>query len=111
MRWLWPDSIAGRVILVLLVGLTISHLVSMTSHYTDLTAQLHANRETQLSERMASVSQAISQAPVADRENLARLRRLARATARGSRRPGGTAAAPGSASTSARAAYRRSVRT
>lgn len=71
MRHLWPDSIAGRVILVLLVGLMISHLVSMMAYHADLTEQVGANTEAQLGERMVSVSQAIHHAPYGDRETTA----------------------------------------
>lgn len=71
MRWLWPDSIAGRVILVLLVGLTVSHLVSMSSYHTDVAAQVDATSEAQLAERIASISQAVSQAPPREREKAA----------------------------------------
>lgn len=68
MARVWPDSIAGRIILVLLVGLTISHLVSVTDHYADPSVQLGVSDDAQLVERIAAASLAISRVGDADRE-------------------------------------------
>lgn len=66
-----PDSIAGRTILVLLVGLTISHLVSMGVYQRDLLEQLGFSGEKQTVERIASVTRAIAASPQDTREKTA----------------------------------------
>lgn len=71
MKWFFlPDSIAGRSMLVLLVGLTISHLLSTAVYSTDRqTAVLEAN-EQQFADRVASVARLLEQATAAQREAL-----------------------------------------
>lgn len=71
MKWFFlPDSIAGRSMLVLLVGLTISHLLSTAVYSTDRqTAVLEAN-EQQFADRVASVARLLEQATAEQREAL-----------------------------------------
>lgn len=66
-----PDSIAGRTILVLLVGLTLSHLVSMGAYQNDLLTELGLSSNQHLAERIASISHAVAEQPEANRENTA----------------------------------------
>lgn len=71
MKRLFPDSIAGRTILVLLVGLTLSHLVSMAVYQKDLLQELGLSGEKQTVERMASIMRAIAASPPETRESTA----------------------------------------
>lgn len=71
MRRFLPDSIAGRTILVLLVGLTLSHLVSMGVYHKDLLQELGLSGEKQTVEMIASVTRAIATAPQSTREKTA----------------------------------------
>ncbi|MBI4966496.1 MAG: HAMP domain-containing protein [Rhodospirillales bacterium] len=65
-----PDSIAGRSLLVLLIGLTISHLLSTAVYSTDRqTAVLEAN-ERQFADRVASVARLLEQADPPRRQDL-----------------------------------------
>ncbi|MBI5164862.1 MAG: HAMP domain-containing protein [Magnetospirillum sp.] len=67
---LLPDSIAGRSMLVLLVGLTISHMLSTAVYSTDRrTAVLEAN-ERQFADRVASVARLLEQFSPPQRQGL-----------------------------------------
>lgn len=68
---LFPDSIAGRTILVLLVGLTLSHLVSIGTYQNDLWTELGLSSNHHLSDRIASISHAVSEQPITNRESTA----------------------------------------
>lgn len=68
---LLPDSIAGRVILVLLVGLTLSHIISMLAYHTGLQRELSLNSERQLAVRIAAARRAVADAPSSDRDHIA----------------------------------------
>lgn len=70
MKWLIPRTIAGRTVLVLVVGLTLSHLVSMAVHYsvgTDAYASLEARR---MAERMATITRLVEGAAPDDRARI-----------------------------------------
>lgn len=71
MRRLIPDSIAGRTILVLLVGLTLSHLVSMGVYHKDLLQELGLRGDRHTVETIASVTRAIAATSPATREKTA----------------------------------------
>lgn len=68
---LFPDSIAGRTILVLVVGLTLSHLISMGIYHKDLLEELGLSGEKQIAERISSVTRAIAESPEQRREETA----------------------------------------
>lgn len=70
---LLPDTIAARTIAVLLVGLTVSHVVSMGAYRTDLLHQLGMSTERQLAERLVAVRAAMAEAPLPERERTAHL--------------------------------------
>lgn len=73
MKRLLPDSIAGRSTLVLLVGLTISHILSTAVYSTDRqTAVLEAN-ERQFADRVASVARLLEQSSKEQRQELVRV--------------------------------------
>lgn len=70
MKRILPDSIAGRTTLVLLVGLTLSHVLSTAVYSTDRqTAVLEAN-ESQFADRVASVARLLDRAGGEERKNL-----------------------------------------
>ncbi len=68
-----PRSIAARTILVLLLGLMISHLVSMAIYYGDRTAALSLLGGGHIAERIATVTQMIEATPGANRGNIVEL--------------------------------------
>lgn len=70
MRKPLPQSITGRTVLVLVVGLTLSHLASMAVHYTegaDAYAILEARR---IAERMATITRLVEEAAPGDRARI-----------------------------------------
>jgi signal transduction histidine kinase len=70
MKSLLPDSITGRTMLVLLVGLTLSHVLSTAVYSTDRqTAILEAN-ERQLADRVAAAAHLLDRAKGAERAEL-----------------------------------------
>lgn len=71
MRRLLPDSIAGRTLLVLLVGLTLSHLASTAILSSDRHEAIATTGDSLSSDRVAVFSRLIDQALKADRDRLA----------------------------------------
>ena len=73
MKRFLPDSIAGRIILVLLVGLTLSHLVSMAVYHHDVLEDPGLNGDGQpITQRMATIARAIGGTTEADRDRIAK---------------------------------------
>ena len=70
--WLWPDTLAARVVLVLLAGLTLFHLGSLSLHQADTETALDATQEELLSEQIAGALRAITTVPADRRTELAR---------------------------------------
>lgn len=70
--WLWPDTLAARVVAVLLAGLTLFHLGSLWLHQVDTGMALDATQEEQLSEQIAAATRAIMSRPAGERAGLAR---------------------------------------
>jgi signal transduction histidine kinase len=71
MRFPLPDSIAGRTILVLLVGLTVSHLLSTGVYHRDLLAALGVSGDMHVAERLATVTRTVADLPTTERERAA----------------------------------------
>jgi signal transduction histidine kinase len=71
LRRLLPDSLAGRVTLVLVLGLTISHLVSLAVYQTDLLRELGVSDERKLADRLATTERLIASAANPDRDRTA----------------------------------------
>ena len=70
MKWPIPESLPGRTVLVLVVGLTLSHLASMALHYTegsDSYALLEARR---IAERMAVITLLMEDASPGERARI-----------------------------------------
>lgn len=72
-RLLIPDSLAARMMAVMVVGLTLSHLASLGAYWVDLLAQSDTAVEHQAAEQAAAVRAAVIAAPEEERERLAHL--------------------------------------
>lgn len=66
-----PDTIAGRVLTLLLASLIVFHVGSIGLYHIGLEAELDVTNEQRLAERLASVKRAIAHVPPTDREELA----------------------------------------
>lgn len=71
MRWLIPQTLAGRTIAVLLVGLGLFHLWSIWIYQVGIEDLLGSTRDQQLAERLVSVKRTIAALPRDDREQTA----------------------------------------
>lgn len=70
MKRLLPDSIAGRTLLVLFVGLSLSHLVSMAIYYSDRAEALTSLGGSQIAERIATISRLVDTSAPAERARI-----------------------------------------
>ena len=73
MRRLIPDTIAGRTLLVLLLGLAVSHGLSVALYFTDRANALAIAGEEHVGERIVTVLRLIENAPKAERMRLVQL--------------------------------------
>src|SRR5262249_23191871 len=71
LKRLLPDSLAGRVTLVLVLGLTISHLASLAVYQTDLLRELGVSDEWKLADRLATAERVIASVANPDRDRTA----------------------------------------
>ena len=71
MRWLIPQTLAGRTIAVLLVGLGLFHLWSIWIYQIGIENLLGSTRDQQLAERLVSVKRVIAALPTGEREQTA----------------------------------------
>lgn len=62
-----PDSIAARTILVLLLGLTVSHVASMAIYYSDRADALASLGGSQIAERIAAITRLMEGSAAAER--------------------------------------------
>jgi len=67
-----PQSLAGRTLAVLLIGLTVSHLASMVIHYTDRHEAFVLFGGGQIADRIATINRLIAETPLKDRPALIR---------------------------------------
>jgi|AGTN01.1.fsa_nt_gi Signal transduction histidine kinase len=70
MKRLLPDSIAGRTMLVLLVGLSVFHLLSTAVYSTDRQSAVLEANESQFADRVASVARLLEQSDTERRREL-----------------------------------------
>ncbi len=70
MKRLFPDSIAGRVLLALLAGLTLSHVISVGIYYGDRTDIVAVLGGSEIAERIASVTRVAAQMPQNERRRI-----------------------------------------
>ncbi len=71
MRRLVPDTLGGRIVLVLLIGLMAFHGGSLWLHQIGTEAVLGTTREAQLAERLAAAKRAVAELPVEERDRTA----------------------------------------
>lgn len=71
MTRLLPDSLAGRITLVLVLGLMISHLASLAVYQVDLLRELGVSDERKLADRLVTAERAISSSPIPERDRTA----------------------------------------
>lgn len=72
MRRLLPRSLAGQTVLVLLVGLTVSHVLSMAIYFSDRAEMLMLSGDQQMAHRIAEISRMVREAPPDLRERFVR---------------------------------------
>jgi signal transduction histidine kinase len=74
-RWLrrgfLPDTLGGRIVLVMLVGLMAFHLGSLWLHQVGTAAMLGTTRERQMAEQVASAKRAVAELPIEERDRTA----------------------------------------
>ncbi|NKC31135.1 ATP-binding protein [Falsiroseomonas selenitidurans] len=68
---LLPDTLGGRIVLVLLVGLMAFHLGSLWLHQIGTEAVLGTTREAQLAERLVAAKRAVAELPIEERDRTA----------------------------------------
>ena len=68
---LFPTSIVGRTVLVLLVGLTVSHMVSLAIYSGDRQTELTSFGGEQIARRIVAAVEAVERAPVESRRQVA----------------------------------------
>ncbi|MGG5890545.1 ATP-binding protein [Falsiroseomonas sp. HC035] len=66
-----PDTLGGRIVLVLLVGLMAFHLGSLWLHQIGTEAVLGTTREAQLAERLVAAKRAVAELPTEERDRTA----------------------------------------
>ncbi len=71
LRRLVPDTLGGRIVLVLLVGLMAFHLGSLWLHQIGTAAVLGTTREAQLAERLVAAKRALAELPAEERDRTA----------------------------------------
>lgn len=74
-RWLRrgfvPDTLGGRIVLVMLVGLMAFHLGSLWLHQVGTEAMLGTTRERQMAERLVAARRAVADLPIVERDRTA----------------------------------------
>ncbi len=70
MRRFIPDSIAARTMLVLLLGLTVSHVASLAIYYSDRADALASLGGSQIAERIAAIGRLMEGSSAAERERV-----------------------------------------
>ena len=68
MKRLIPDTIASRTLLVLIIGLTVSHLLSIAFYVTDRASALMLTGGEHIAERIATISHLAANASRLERE-------------------------------------------
>jgi signal transduction histidine kinase len=70
LRRILPDSLAGQAILVLLVGLSVSHVISMSVYSSDRVEALTAMGGWAMAQRAANITHLVVEAPLTWRQKL-----------------------------------------
>ena len=70
MKRLLPDSVAARTLLVLIIGLTVSQILSLAFYLTDRTSTMMFTGGRHISERIVTITQLVEGASQAERERI-----------------------------------------
>ncbi|MGH8677440.1 MAG: hypothetical protein ACREUQ_03700, partial [Burkholderiales bacterium] len=73
MKRLIPDSIASRTLLVLFIGLTVSHVLSIGLYFTDRTSALLFTGGEHIGERIVTIGRLVENATQAERQRIIQL--------------------------------------
>ncbi len=73
MKQLIPDTIAARTLLVLIIGLTVSHVLSVGLYFTDRTSALMFTGGEHIGERIATIKRLVEDASQAERRRIVEL--------------------------------------
>lgn len=73
MKYLIPDTIAARTLLVLIIGLALSHAISIAMYVTDRSSTLISNDGRHIGERIATIDRLVRRLPQAERQRVADL--------------------------------------
>lgn len=73
MRRLIPDTIAARTLLVLILGLTVSHVLSVALYFTDRTSALMFTGGEHTGERIATIGRLVENASQVERRRIVEL--------------------------------------
>ncbi|MCF6320790.1 MAG: ATP-binding protein [Rhizobiaceae bacterium] len=73
MKKLIPDSIAGRTLLVLIIGLALSHAISIAMYVSDRSNALVSIDGRHIGDQIATVERLIRKSPKTDRQRIANL--------------------------------------
>jgi two-component system, OmpR family, sensor kinase len=66
-----PDTLAGRTIAIVLIGLGAFHLVSLWLYNSELVAEIGQVNERQLAERLVGIKRVVMEVPAKDRDRMA----------------------------------------
>jgi signal transduction histidine kinase len=70
MKWLWPKTLTSQTIIVLVVGLTVSHFLSMLIYSGDRIETLTMLGGRNIAQRIANVSHLIDETPIEWRQRI-----------------------------------------
>jgi signal transduction histidine kinase len=70
MKRLIPDTVAARTLLVLIIGLTVSHMLSVALYFTDRTSALMFTGGEHTGERIATIGRLVENASQAERRRI-----------------------------------------
>ena len=73
MKRLIPDTIVARTLLVLIIGLTVSHVLSVALFFTDRTSALLFTGGEHTGERIATIGQLVENASQDERRRIVEL--------------------------------------
>lgn len=70
MTRLWPSSIVGRTLVVLLAGLVVSNLIGFALYWRDRSTALYETRANLVAERITSLADMVEDVPASARESI-----------------------------------------
>ena len=73
LKRLIPDTVAGRTLVALILGLAVSHILSMALYFTDRTTALLLTGGEHIADRVVTISRIIERSPSAERDRIVEL--------------------------------------